>query len=139
VGGCRDSDESLEPHADDAAAGREQRATSAHARTRASTGRLARGAQLLDDAARALNEADRCHRDIYDDLGSAEKKKALMHAGRAMEEMEQRLAIRFGSEYEIRVDMAACIEYTLRVFGATTQWALNDYDHARKQAEDSMA
>lgn len=94
--------------------------------------------RVLDDAARALTEADRCHRDIYDDLGNADKKEALKQAGRKLDEVKQRLAIRFGSDHEVTADMTTCVELSLRVFGATLDWSLKDYDHARNKAKRAM-
>jgi hypothetical protein len=94
--------------------------------------------RVLDDAARALTEADRCHRDIYDDLGNVDKREALKHAGRTLDEVKQRLAIRFGSDHEGTTDMAACVELSLQVFGARLHWDLDDRDHAKQQARRAM-
>lgn len=93
---------------------------------------------VLDDAARALNEADRCHRDIYDDLGNADKKETLKHAGRTLDEVNQRLAIRFGSDHEVTAEMTTCVGLSLQVFGATLDWSLKDYDFARDKAKRAM-
>jgi hypothetical protein len=94
--------------------------------------------RVLDDAARALTQADRYHRDIYDDLGNLAKREALKNAGRTLDEVEQRLAIRFGSDHEVTRAMAACVELSLHVFGARLHWDLDDRDHARQQARRAM-
>jgi hypothetical protein len=91
--------------------------------------------RLLDDAARALAEADRCHRDIYDDLGNEEKRDALMKAGRELEEIKQRIAIRFGPDHEVTHNIDACADVSLEVFGATTHWKLGDHQYAIDQAK----
>jgi hypothetical protein len=113
----------------------QQTATLRHERQRDDLSEVRR---VLDDAARALAEADRCHRDIYDDLGNVDKRQALKSAGRTLDEVKQRLAIRFGSEHEVTTDMAACVEVSLEVFGATLHWDLEDRDHARRQARRAM-
>jgi hypothetical protein len=85
-----------------------------------------------------LTEADRCHRDIYDDLGNVDKREALKKAGRTLDEVKQRLAIRFGSDHEVTTEMAACVELSLQVFGAKLHWDLDDRNHARQQARRAM-
>jgi hypothetical protein len=100
---------------------------------------LSEARRVLDDAARAVNEADRCHRDIHDDLGNEDKKEALKQAGRKLDETTQRLAIRFGLGYEVTADMISCVELSLVVFGATTHWSLGEHDYGRKEARRAMA
>ena len=84
--------------------------------------------KLLDDAAIALNQSDQIHRDIYDDLGNADKTEQLKHAGRKLDEVKQRLAIRLGSEHKLTTAFSSCVELSLEVFGATTHWRLEDRD-----------
>jgi hypothetical protein len=93
---------------------------------------------VLDDAVRALNEADRCHRDLYDDLGNAEKVEALKLAGRKLDEVKQRLAIRFGSDHEVTTTFATCVELSLGVFAAKTHWRLEDHTYASETAKRAM-
>lgn len=94
--------------------------------------------KLLDDAAIALNQSDRIHRDIYDDLGNADKTEELKQAGRKLDEIKQRLAIRLGSEHKLTTAFSSCAELSLQVFGATTHWRLEDRDHATSTAKRAM-
>jgi hypothetical protein len=89
----------------------------------------------LDDATRALNEADRCHRDLHGDLGNHDKIVALMNAGRRLDEVKHRLAIRFGSDHEVTTAMTVCVELSLKVYTATTQRRLGERAYARKQGK----
>ena len=93
---------------------------------------------VLDDAARVLTEADLRHRAIFDDLGNAEKREALKQAGRNLDVVRQRLAIRFGTDHEVTAAMAKCVDLTLHAFGATLHWDLKDHDYAREQAKRAM-
>jgi hypothetical protein len=94
--------------------------------------------KLLDDAAIALNQSDRIHRDIYDDLGNADKTAELKHAGRKLDEIKQRLAIRLGSEHQLTAAFSSCVELSLEVFGATTHWRLEDCSYATATAKRAM-
>jgi TIR domain len=94
--------------------------------------------KLLDEAAIALNQSDRIHRDIYDDLGNANKTEELKQVGRKLDEVKQRLAIRLGSEHKLTTAFSSCVELSLQVFGATTHWRLEDRDHATATAKRAM-
>jgi hypothetical protein len=94
--------------------------------------------KLLDDAAIALNQSDRIHRDIYDDLGNAAKTEELKQAGRKLDEVKQRLAIRLGSEHQLTTAFSSCAELSLEVFGATTHWRLEDRSYATAKAKRAM-
>jgi hypothetical protein len=91
--------------------------------------------RLLDDAAIALNRSDQIHRDIYDDLGNADKTEQLKQAGRRLDEVKQRLAIRLGSEHQLTTAFSTCVELSLEVFGATLQWRLQDRSYATATAK----
>ncbi|HEX3688167.1 MAG TPA: toll/interleukin-1 receptor domain-containing protein [Solirubrobacteraceae bacterium] len=94
---------------------------------------------LLDDAAVALSGSDQIHRDIYDDLGNADKTEQLKQAGRKLDEIKQRLAIRFGSEHKLTTAFSSCVELSLEVFGAATHWRLEDHSYAAETARRAMA
>ncbi len=94
--------------------------------------------QLLDEAAIALNRSDQIHRDIYDDLGNAEKTEQLKQAGRRLDVLKGRLAIRLGSEHELTTAFSSCVELSLKVFGATTNWRLEDRSYATGTARRAM-
>jgi hypothetical protein len=74
---------------------------------------------VLDDAARALHLADHCRRAIIGDLDNPEKREALRLAGLALDEIKQRLAIRFGRKHVVTTTCADCADAMLDVFGAT--------------------
>jgi hypothetical protein len=94
--------------------------------------------KLLDAAAIALNQSDRIHRDIYDDLGNADKTEQLKHAGRKLDEVRQRLTIRLGTQHQLTTAFASCVELSLEVFGATTHWRLEDRNYATATAKRAM-
>jgi hypothetical protein len=74
---------------------------------------------VLDDAARALHEADHRRRDMIRDLDNETKREALRRAGVVLDELKERIAIRFGREHEVTKTFAACADAMLEVFGAT--------------------
>ncbi len=86
----------------------------------------------------ALNHSDQIHRDIDDDLGNADKAEQLKHAGRKLDEVKQRLASRLGSQHELTAAFSSCVELSLKVFGATTHWRLEDHNYATATAKRAM-
>src|SRR5947207_15418744 len=81
---------------------------------------------VVDDAARALHEADHRRRDTIRDLDNPAKREALRRAGSALDELRQRIAIRFGREHVVTTTYGACAEAVLEVFGATQLAGLSD-------------
>jgi hypothetical protein len=79
--------------------------------------REARG--VLDDAARALHEADHRRRSIIGQLDNETKRESLRVAGLTLDEIEERIAIRFGRGHIVTISFGACAEAMLDVFGAT--------------------
>lgn len=74
---------------------------------------------MLDDAARALNNADHRRRDIIGDIENETKRRALGEAGLGLDELKLRVALRFGREHEVTRTWEACADALLEVFGAT--------------------
>jgi hypothetical protein len=74
---------------------------------------------VLDDAARALHDADHKRRAIIGDLDNDAKREALRVAGHRLDEIEQRIGIRFGRGHIVTISFGACAEAMLNVFGAT--------------------
>ncbi len=96
---------------------REQQARMLEHERRQDDLREARG--VLDDAARALHEADHRRRDILGDITNPEKREALRLAGLALDQLKERIAIRFGLRHEVTTTFAACANEMVQVFGAT--------------------
>jgi hypothetical protein len=74
---------------------------------------------VLDDAARALHSADHRRRAMINDLDNQGKREALRVAGLALDEIKERLAIRFGREQIVTTTFADCADAIVGVFGAT--------------------
>lgn len=96
---------------------REQQARTLEHERRQDDLREARG--VLDDAAIALAEADDRRRDFLGDYGNRQKRQAVGAIGKRLDELQQRLAIRFGREHEVARSFARCSDALLRMFGAT--------------------
>lgn len=96
--------------------------------------REARG--VFDDAAIALAEADDRRRDFLGDDRNRSKREAVGAAGKRLDELQQRLAIRFGREHEVSRGYARCSDALLRLVAATI--FEEDIDQQRVDAAHRM-
>jgi hypothetical protein len=74
---------------------------------------------VLDDAAVALAKADDSRRDFIGDYHNKTKRQAVGEAGKRLDELQPRLAVRFGREHEVATSFARCSDALLRLFAAT--------------------
>jgi hypothetical protein len=73
---------------------------------------------VLDDAARALQQADHRRRALYQDLDNTKKRKALRVVAVVLDEIIARLKVRFGREHVVTVTFSDCTEAVFEAFKA---------------------
>jgi CRISPR/Cas system CSM-associated protein Csm2 small subunit len=87
---------------------REQQARMLEHERRQDDLREARG--VVDEAARALHEANRAWRKLLGDADARRMKEEFREAVRAVEEVGQRIAIRFGREHPVTKAFNECVD-----------------------------
>jgi hypothetical protein len=74
---------------------------------------------VLDDATRALHEADHRRRAIIGDIDDDDKREALRLAGLALDQSKQQIAFRFGRRHPLTTAFERCADTMAQLFGAT--------------------
>jgi hypothetical protein len=87
---------------------------------------LAEARTVLDDAARALHEADKHRRDLIGAYHDKAKRQALAAAGSELDEMTARIEIRFGREHLVTKTFSASVEAVLALYQSISDIRLED-------------
>jgi hypothetical protein len=87
---------------------------------------LAEARRVLDDAARALHNADKYRLDLIGAYHDKAKRQALSAAGTELDEMTARIEIRFGREHRVTKTFSASTEAVLALYQSISDIRLDD-------------